>query len=127
MDIDLFGRHRVVLRRPAGARPRAATRSSVCDVEVAVAGELVEVMAGNIRMDVEQRCDVGRSHGFRRLADGDVDGASCWVAESGSEVTDRLAEVPGVCGNGLRHDENYSSALLVNTTHIGETWPTRRT
>lgn len=94
------------------------------DVEVPVRGEFVEMVARDVRVNVEQLGDSSCAHSAGRLADRDVHGTTSWISESGCEIADRVAELSGSRGNGLRHPKNYSFGSLVNTICIGEIWLT---
>ena len=124
VDVDLFGRHRVVLRWAAGTGPGAAVRAAMGHVEVPIGGEFVEMVPGDVRVDVEEFGDTGGAHGAGGLSDRDVDRPAGGVPQRRSEIADRVAELSGSRGNWLRHAENYSFGSLVNTICIGEIWLT---
>ncbi len=78
---DLFGGRLVVLGRSSGAGALLARPTAMGHAEISVGHELVEVMACDVGVQVEDRRDLGGRHRFGRLTDGDVDAATRGIAE----------------------------------------------
>ena len=86
---DLVGEGPVALRRPAGA----ACRTFGADLEVATGGELVEVVAGDVRVQVELLGDLGRGHPVGVPVGEEVDLPARRIAEGGGDRGDRRGEL----------------------------------
>ena len=84
--------HAVVLGRSAGAGPPAAADGHL---EVAAGGQLVEVVAGDVGVQVELAGDLGRGDAVGVLTGEQVDLAPGGVAERRGDGRDRRREVGG--------------------------------
>ena len=78
--------------RPAGAGTGPALRSALGDGQIAVVDETIEMMAGDVGVDVEQPGDLVGGHRLWCLADCDVDATPSRISEAGREVGDLQVE-----------------------------------
>jgi ATP-binding protein involved in chromosome partitioning len=126
VEVDPLLGHLVALG--GSSRPRAAPSvpAPVGHLDVPLVGELVEMVASDVRVDAEDLGDATAGQGLGRLADGDVDGSPGRISERRREIPDRAVEPPGlerdrlIRRNGLAHARNYSSGDLLNTIRVGE-------
>ena len=90
MDRDLLGGRFVALGR--ATRPRAALTgwTTMADLQVAIIGETVEMVTGDIRVDAEQLGYGGSGEWLGRFPDRDVDGPTSGITQAAvrSEILD---------------------------------------
>ena len=123
-DVDVQ-RHLVLggpvpLRRPAGA---PATRALHRDLQVPAGGELVEVVAGHVGVELEALGDLGRGDAIGPLVDVEEDVPAGRVPERRGDRGDRRSELGGGQGFCLPHRySTYTRVGEIPEERAEETW-----